>query len=281
MKPPEFLYARPASLDEAVETLRSPGARALAGGQSLVPMMNFRLARPRVLVDLAAVPDLAEITRDGELLRVGSMTRQCDLEYSELAFAASPLLRAALAHVGHPQIRSRGTVGGSIAHADPAAELPAVALALDAELVAEGPAGRRSIRATDFFLGPYATALAADEVLVEISLRACAQTAFTEFSRRSGDFALAGVIVAIEKDEPRIAVFGVSFKPARLPGVESLLRGQQLTVELAAEAGAAAAKEIAPIASHGASERYRRQLTAVLTRRALAEVMHETDQHSH
>jgi carbon-monoxide dehydrogenase medium subunit len=284
MKPPLFDYVRPAALDEAVGFLANGDrfAKVLAGGQSLVPMLNFRLARPDLLVDLSAVPDLAGITVEPGRVLIGPMTVQRELEVSDEVHAACPLFRAALRHVGHQQTRSRGTVGGSLAHADPAAELPAVALVLDAELVAHGPGGERTIEAADFFRGPYTSALADDEILVDLkfSVPPGTRTGFTELTRRAGDFALGGVAAALRFGDDgtmiadaRLAAFGVSATPARLRAVEDVLRERPLTAELAGEAGSAASEEVSPIGSHGASASYKRRLIGALVQRVLKGVI--------
>jgi carbon-monoxide dehydrogenase medium subunit len=284
MKPPPFEYVRPAALDEALVFLgdKDRFTRVLAGGQSLIPMMNFRLARPDLLVDLGCVPNLSGIQIEPDRIRMGPMTAQHDLEMSEDVYAACPLFRNALRHVGHPQTRSRGTVGGSIAHADPAAELPAVALALDAELVARGPGGVRTIRAEDFYVGPYTTILDDSEILVDLTFAVPprVRTGFIEFARRAGDFALAGAAVALRFaddgvtiDEARVGAFGVSSTPIRLEAVESALRAMPLTEQLANRAGRSASGEVSPVASHGVSETYRRRLIGSLVGRVLKEMI--------
>src|SRR5438132_2630957 len=205
MKPPAFDYRAPLTLDEAVALLASdPGAKLIAGGQSLMPILNFRLAAPSLLVDLRHLPglDRIDITPDG--VRLGAKVRWRDIEDDRRLASAHPLLCAAVAHVAHYQIRNRGTVGGSLAHADPAAELPGIAVTCEGEIDIVGSAGRRSIRATECFTGPLTTALRRDEIITELRLPswpAGRRWGFEEFALRQGDFALAGI--ALYDDEDR------------------------------------------------------------------------------
>ena len=236
MKPSLFDYRSPSSLDEAL-ALRSEYASdsvVLAGGQSLMPMLNLRLAQPEVLIDLGRIAELAEITELDGGVSLGAMARQRSAERSDLIRERAPLVQQALGHVGHPTIRNRGTVGGSVAHSDPAAELPAVCVALDAELVARGVAGERTIAAEDFAVGFMTTALAPDELLVEVRIPAAAatfRTAFVEIARRHGDFALVGVAAAIARngdgliDEARLVFTGVGLMPVRAREAEASLLG--------------------------------------------------------
>ncbi|HKP74368.1 MAG TPA: FAD binding domain-containing protein, partial [Longimicrobiaceae bacterium] len=237
MKPAPFEYFRPGSVDEAVSLLVEHGweAKLLAGGQSLVPAMNFRLAAPGVLIDLNRIPGLDGIREDGGGLRIGTMARQHAAERSGTVRALAPLLAEALPYVAHPQIRNRGTVGGSIAHADPAAELPAVMLALGARMHVVGPHGTRAIDAGDFFTGLFATALEHDEMLVEIEIPASAPrtgVAFAEVSRRHGDFGLAGLAMSVSLDDggacsdARIALLGVGEGPVLARMAADALRAQ-------------------------------------------------------
>lgn len=263
MKPPAFEYLAPASLDQAVAALACEDAKILAGGQSLVPMLNFRLLAPSLLVDITRIPGLDYIEeRDGGLA-IGALTRHHALETSPLVQARFPVLHAAMAHVAHLAIRNRGTIGGSLCHGDPAAELPGLALLLDARLKTT----QRTIAAADFFQGTLATALGADEILTEIILPAPAPGTgwgFEEFARRSGDFALAAVGVTIGA-EVRIVVIGAHETPLRLTGAEALF-----TVPADIEAVAEAAREeVVPNSDLHASADYRRHLVEVLTRRAL------------
>jgi carbon-monoxide dehydrogenase medium subunit len=282
MKPPDFEYARPGSVAEAVTQLAGAGGegKVLAGGQSLVPLLNFRLAAPSLLVDLNAIPELSFVDVADGLLRIGAMTRTRVLELDPLVRAASPLLATAAGWVGHVQIRNRGTVGGSVAHADPAAEIPAVCVLLDAELVAAGPRGERRIAADDFFAGFLTTALDEDEILTAVRLPAASSNGerwgFREFAHRRGDFALAGAAVTLDGvpggdiERARIAVFGTAERPVRASEVERQLAGRPMTEATFAEAAAAVADAVArddprPDAA------YRRSLTETIVRRALGD----------
>ena len=234
MKPPEFEYAQPGSLDDAVALLAGSAGegKVLAGGQSLVPLMNFRLAAPALLIDLNRVAGLARLEPEGGRLRIGAMTRTRTLELDPLVRQTIPLLAAAASWIGHVQIRNRGTVGGSVAHADPAAELPALCLLLDAELIAVSSRGERSIPASEFFVGFLTTTLAEDEILTEVRLPIPAsgtRWGFHEYAQRRGDFALAGAAITLEPSvdgagaRARIVVFGTSDLPVRATPAEALL----------------------------------------------------------
>jgi aerobic carbon-monoxide dehydrogenase medium subunit len=280
VKPPPFLYLRPETEDGVLAALAEHGdeAKVLAGGQSLVPLLNFRLARPAVLIDLERVGSLRGIDPSGGVVAVGAMTRQVDAERSGDLRAACPVVGQALGWVGHLQIRNRGTVGGSIAHADPAAELPAVALALDAEMVVRRATGERTIPASAFFAGPFTTALEPEELLTLVRFPATpgARTVFLEFARRSGDFALAGVCAVDRgsRDAPRVALaaIGVGGSPVRLTAAEALLDGRPLTDEVVQEAGEAASAAVDPPSDLHADSAYRRELLGVLVRRALRQI---------
>ena len=279
MKPARFDHLLPASLDEALAMLaaHAPDARPLAGGQSLVPMMNFRLARPAVLVDLNKIPELAYIRDAGDHLAIGAMTRERAIENSDLVRAASPLLHDATLNIAHLPIRSRGTIGGSISNADPAAEYPATVLALDATLVAQSVRGAREIPASAFFDGVMTTTLAPDEILAEIRVPKAppgSGGAFVEIARRHGDFALAGVAAQITLDggtvtDIRLAACGVGPGPIRLTAAEDILRAGGLTDAALAQAGRAAAEAADPDGDVHATAAYRRKLTGVMTRRAV------------
>lgn len=280
MKPPPFRYVRPGSIEEVLGLLAEHGdeAKVLAGGQSLVPLLNFRLARPSVLIDLALVGSLRGIERRNGTLAIGAMTRQRDAEVSAEVGEAAPLVPQALAWVGHLQNRNRGTVGGSIAHADPAAELPAVALALDAEMVVRGAGGERLIPAAGFFEGPFMTVLGPEELLTEVRfpVRAGARTTFIELARRSGDFALAGV-AAVNRGPPgdadvALAAMGVGGRATRLSEAEAAVRGRELDDAVLGEAGEAASAAVDPPTDVHADSEYRRELLGVLVRRALRKV---------
>jgi carbon-monoxide dehydrogenase medium subunit len=279
MKPPRFDYHAPGSLDEAVALLARYGgeAKVLAGGQSLMPMLNFRLARPAALVDLNRIPALAYVREDDGTVALGAMTRQRTIEFSADVARRLPLLVEATRWVGHLPIRSRGTIGGSLAHADPSAEYPAVLIALDGEVVAQGPRGRRTLRAAELFEGYLTTRLAADELLVEVRLPAMpagAGWAFEEFARRHGDFAIVGVAAMVARDGERcrlarLATAGTGPVPLRLRAAEEILEREGLGPAALAAAAARAAELVEPDSDVHASAAYRRHLTGVLTARAL------------
>lgn len=281
MKPAAFTYRRPETVEEAVAALADGGgdARPLAGGQSLVPTMNFRLATPGVLVDLNRIPELDFVRREerGEL-RIGAMTRQRSAETSGLVAEAAPLMVEALGHVGHPQIRNRGTVGGSLAHGDPAAELPAVLLALDGRCRLVGPDGERWVEAEDFYTVLFGTACEDDELLAEVALPEAPTRsghAFEEAARRDGDFALAGVAARLELDEDGrcggvgLGLAGLGPTPARAPEAEKLLEGEVPEAEAREAAAGRLAEEVDPPEDMHASAAYRRRLARVLAGRAL------------
>ncbi len=281
MKPPGFGYYRPATLDAALALLAEhDDAKPLAGGQSLIPAMNFRLAAPAALVDLGALNELRGITRQGDGLRIGALTTHASVERAPEVARIAPLLAEAMPHVAHPQIRNRGTIGGSLAHADPAAELPAVMLALEAQLVLRSCTAERRVPAREFFTGLFATALEPGELVTAIELAAQpARTgvAFEEFARRHGDFALVGVAVVVTLDAAgairavRIALLSVGEGPVLAERAAAALRGQQPNPELLrAAAELAGNADIDPPADLHASAAYRRQLARVLTRRALS-----------
>jgi CO/xanthine dehydrogenase FAD-binding subunit len=262
MKPAPFRYAAPESVEAALELLADEDARALAGGQSLVPMLNFRLARPDLLVDLNRLSGLAGVERDANGgLRIGAMTRQAELLRSEAVRAGWPLLCQAVAHVGHAAIRNRGTVGGSVAHADPAAELPVALTALDARVRVRSAAGERVLAAPDFFQGALTTALRTGELLVAIEIPpppAEARMGFAEHARTHGDFALAGVaVVHAPGGHAAVALLGAGPVPVRARAAERAL------------AGGAPTAEVAALAATGVAGDHRQALIAALTRRAL------------
>ncbi|MEK6441471.1 MULTISPECIES: FAD binding domain-containing protein [unclassified Pseudonocardia] len=257
MKPPPFHYAAPTSVAEALELLGAHAddeARVLAGGQSLVPLMNFRLAQPGHLIDLRRIEELTRIRNEGDTLVIGAMVRQSHAEHSPEVALAAPLLAEALGYVAHPPIRNSGTVGGSIAHADPAAELPAVALALEADLVVAGPQGTRTIPAADFFRGPFSTAIEPGEILTEVRIpHRRGGHAFVEFARTHGTFALVGVACVLELDgdavsRASVGLSGVAGTPVRAAAAERALTG---TVPDAASVRAAADAAIAELSPSG------------------------------
>jgi carbon-monoxide dehydrogenase medium subunit len=281
VKPAPFEYFRPRSLDEALALLAEHGgdAKPLAGGQSLIPAMNFRLATPAVLVDLNGIGELSYIKDDAGVIRIGGMTRQRTVERSSLVATRVPLIAETMPHIAHPAIRNRGTVGGSLAHADPAAELPAVMLALNARLMVSSQSGTREVAADEFFVGLFTTAVQAGELLTEIRIPPTpprSGVAFQEISRRHGDFALVGVAAVVQLDEQgncsdaRIALLSVGDRPMLAQEARKTLVGRPPSGEsIAAAADAAATKDIDPSGDIHASARYRRHLANVLTRRVL------------
>lgn len=279
MKPAAFDYHAPTTVAAAVELLGRFGgeARLLAGGQTLVPMMNFRLATPAVVVDLNRVAELDFITVADGTVRIGAMTRQRTVEFSPVVAQYLPLLAEVIRAVGHLPTRSRGTVGGSLANADSAAELPMALQVLEGEVVVAGPNGRRTIAAPDLFVDSMMTTIADDEILAEVRLPVMApgtRFAFEEFSRRCGDFAIAAVAAAMLMDggrctRARLATAGVSATPSRLAEAEAILTGEILDAALIARAAAAAAQEIDPVTDRNASGAYRRHLAGALTARVI------------
>ncbi len=279
MKPPRFDYRAPESLAEALDLLADsgPDARILAGGQSLVPVLNFRLARPQVLIDINRIPELAGIEDRGDRLVIGAMTRQREIETSDSVARAVPLLHEATRYVAHLPIRTRGTVGGSIANADPAAEDPAVAAALEATMVCRSRRGERRIAAAGFFVDVLTTALESDEMLIAVEfprIPDSAGAAFAEISRRDGDFALAGVAAQIaisngRVSDARIAACGVGPAPMRFRDAEEILLDSACGPETMDAAADAVATSSDPHDDVHASAAYRRQLAAAMARRAL------------
>ncbi|MEL3891980.1 xanthine dehydrogenase family protein subunit M [Ferrovibrio sp. MS7] len=285
MKPSRFEYTAPTSLGAALQALQDGGddARVIAGGQSLIPMMNFRLAAPEKLIDLRRVQELTGISQiEGGLIRIGAMTRHRAVETSDFLLQHLPLLPAAMAHVAHVPIRNRGTIGGSLAHADPAAEWPALCLALDATMVVAGPSGERLVPAADFAQGVLTTALEPGEILKEILFPAWPagrNWGFTEIARRRGDFAIVGVACIVDRDAAgivaaaRIVVFGASDTPVLSLEAAEAITGKRLDAALARGAGRAASAAIEPRSDLHASADYRSQLIEVLVGRALQQVL--------
>jgi carbon-monoxide dehydrogenase medium subunit len=283
MKPPKFDYHAPTTVDEALALLGRYGgeAKLLAGGQSLMPLLNFRLSRPAALVDLNRIPALAYIRETDGQVAFGAMTRQRTIEFSPVVKAKLPLLTEATRWVGHLPIRSRGTIGGSIAHADPSAEYPAVLAALDGEVRARGPGGERTLRAGDLFQTYLTTSLEPDEILTEVRLPAMpagAAYAFEEFSRRHGDFAIVGIaaIVVVDRGrcrDARLATAGAGPVPVRLRAAEEILVQEGVGERAIAAAAARAAELVSPDSDLHASADYRRNLTRVLTGRALTRAL--------
>lgn len=284
MKPPPFEYFAPTSLEEALAHLAQYGydAKVLAGGQSLIPTMNFRLAQPAVLVDLNNIPELFYIRPDENGgVRIGAMTRHSQVEHDPLIAERAPLVHETMPHIAHPQIRNRGTFGGSIAHNDPAAELPAVTAALGARFRLRSQAGERWVSADEFFLGLFYTALEPEEILVEAALPALLPRtgwAFREMARRPGDYALVGVTAVVTLDESdrcqqvRLVFFSVGEGPVEARQAAEVLRGESLTPQLIRTAAETAAMaDIDPSSDVHASAEFRRHLAKVLARQALEE----------
>ena len=278
MKPPPFAYECPTEVADAVALLAAHGAdaRPLAGGQSLVPLLNFRLARPAVLVDLNRITALGQIAVENGALRIGAMARQAAVEADPDVGRGWPLLTKAIGHIAHPQIRNRGTIGGSLAHNDPAAELPAVMLALDTEMTARGSKGTRTIQAQDFCAGTMETALAPDELLTEIRIPALPEGTgwgFRETARRQGDFALIAVAVLLRPSgaggiDARVVVTGTGEGPVRMRGAEAVLTERGTEGDACEVAGNAAAEASEPADDPHAPAWYRQRLVAALTQRA-------------
>jgi carbon-monoxide dehydrogenase medium subunit len=280
MKPARFRYLRPASLDEALGALaeHADDAKLIAGGQSLVPMLNFRLFAPAVLIDINRLPAMNAVSaRDDGGIAIGALTRHQTLEWSPLVAERFPVLRAAVKHIGHLAIRNRGTTGGSLSHADPTAELPLMSVLLDATVTAASTRGARAIPAREFFVGPLATALAPDEMLVRLDVPAPGARrgwAFEEFARRCGDYAIAAVAVTMGADggrmrDVRIAVAGGGGGPMRGVAAERALAGRALDDAAVRDAVHALDGEIEPVGDLQVSAEYRRHLIGVLVGRAL------------
>ena len=283
MKPPKFDSHAPTTVEQALELLGRYGgdAKVLAGGQSLMPVLNFRLSRPAALVDLNRIPSLAYVREQDGQVRFGAMTRQRTIEFSPVVRERVPLLGEATRWVGHLPIRTRGTIGGSIAHADPAAEYPAVLTALEGEVVARGPKGERVVKAKDLFQTYLATSLTPDEILVEVRMPAMpagAGYALEEFARRHGDFAIVGIAAMVVKDGARcalarLATAGAGPVPVRLRAAEEILERDGFS-DAAIEAASRRASElVSPDSDIHASADYRRHLTGVLTKRALTRAL--------
>jgi aerobic carbon-monoxide dehydrogenase medium subunit len=269
--PAPFDYQRASSVDEALAALAEHGddAKLLAGGHSLLPLMKLRLAMPAVLIDIGRIGDLSFVEQDGDEVRIGALTRHHDLATSALAREQVPLLADVAGQIGDPQVRHRGTIGGSVAHGDPASDLPAALLALRATLVARGPGGERRIAADDFFTGFLETALTPDEVLTEIRVPAVPGVgwAFEKFQRRAQDWAIVGVAAVLTNGAsgPGIGLVNMGSEPLRAAAAEEALRSGSS----AADAAARAADGTEPPEDLNASPEFRRHLAGVLTRRAL------------
>ncbi|MEA3056505.1 MAG: aerobic carbon-monoxide dehydrogenase medium subunit [Actinomycetota bacterium] len=273
MKPPPFEYVAPTSLEEAVAALAEHGedAKVLAGGQSLIPLLSLRLARPTALIDLNGVTELSSIQVNGST-SIGAMTRHRAIERSADIAKAVPLLAAAVPYIGHAAIRTRGTIGGSLAHADPAAELPAVALALDATFDVTSTRGTRTIAAADFFDGYFTTSMAPDEILTGVTFPTAAagtKVSVQEMARRHGDFAMAAVVASVSADgDTRLALVNVADRPYRATAAEQAANAGAPVEEIAD----LATRDLEPVADLHASSAYRKHVAGVLVRRALNEV---------
>ncbi|MBK8430433.1 MAG: xanthine dehydrogenase family protein subunit M [Chloroflexi bacterium] len=280
MKPAPFEYAAPETLAEALALLHQQGgdSKVLAGGQSLIPVMNFRLAQPTFLIDVNRLGELAYVREQNGRLQIGALTRHTQIEHHPLIAQHAPLVHEAMPHVAHPQIRNRGTIGGSLAHADPAAELPVLAVALGGRFLLQSQRGQRWVSASDFFTGLFETALAEDELLTAVELPIAQPNrgyAFVEMARRHGDYALAGVAAWVELDAQQICrsaqlvYLNAGAIPLNAPRAAELLVGQPITAASMAAAAHTAQQEIDPVGDIHASADYKRHLAAVLTQRAL------------
>jgi carbon-monoxide dehydrogenase medium subunit len=286
LKPPPFDYRLPETLEEALSVMAEYGdeARPLAGGQSLVPMMAFRLARPAVLIDLNQLDDLAALDFDDHQVSVGAMVREKTAERSDPLSRQVPLLAKALPYIGHEAIRTRGTIGGSLAHADPAAELPAVAVAAGAQVVAASEGrGRRTVPAEEFFITHFTTALAPDELITQVQFPAALEgtgSGFQEVARRHGDFAMVGVAAMLHAangiiHQARLVLTGMADKPVRAVAAEAVLVGSPADAASLEEAAALAAADLDPPSDLHGSSAYRRHVATVLARRSLDEAAAE------
>jgi len=283
MKPAPFKYYAPDTVSEALGLLGEFGydAKILAGGQSLIPTMNFRLARPAVLIDLNRANELFYINPDNNGgLRIGAMTRERQVELSPLVAERAPLVAETMPHIAHEQIRNRGTFGGCMAHADPAAELPTIAVATKASITVRGKTGERVIPAEDFFLSLFTTVMQPDEILTEVSIPPLAPRtgwSFMEVARRHGDYALIGVAATVtlnadnQCEEARLVYVSAGDRPENAQNATGLLQGQALTAEAIEAAADAADKDVAPGTDIHATSEYRRHLVRVLTRKALTQ----------
>jgi len=278
MKPAKFEYIAPTTLDAAVEALAAANGegKVLAGGQSLLPLLNFRMARPTVLVDLNRIKDLSFIELRGDSVAIGALTRHREIEHSPLIASNLPVMSAAMRHVAHLAIRNRGTIGGSLSHADPAAELPMMAMLYDARLTVQGPAGRRTIGARDFFVDALTNCLEPEDIVVEIEFPILQHDgwAFEEVARRFGDFALASIAVSIRRglsgiEDARVAVMGVADTPLRLDVVEKQLYEIEVDGRTPDRFSKLVTSSVAPNSDLHASAEYRKHLLGELAKRAM------------
>ncbi len=280
MIPAAFDYAAPTSVDEALQALAGAGDRdvkVLAGGQSLLPVLRMRLSTPEMLVDLSRVAELKGVREDGDAIVIGTMTTHDTVTRDRLIRQHATLLALTAETVADPQVRHRGTFGGSLAHADPAGDMPAAALALDAEMVIAGPGGRRTVSATEFFVDVFTTAVGPDEILVEV--RVPKHTGwgahYEKFNRVAQSWSIVGVAAAVRADggtiaDAKVALTNMGLVPVRATAVEQALRGQPATAEAIRSAAAHAADEASPLADSSADEDFRRHLAKVLTGRAVS-----------
>ena len=280
MKPAKFDYFAPGTLEEALELLaqHGPDAKVLAGGQSLMPMMNLRLVRPAVVVDINRIEGLSGVSAADGTITIGALTRQRDLERSNAVRDAFPMMTAAISHIGHFQIRNRGSIGGSLAHADPAAELPAICTALNAEFVLADSSSTQTMAASEFAIAPLITSLAPEQLLTEIRLPTLGdgwRWGFREVSRREGDFALVGSVAMLRTDgdgvcqDARITMFAVGDGPVRMHAAEQSLVGRVVDDAARREAAALVSEAVTPGSDIHASAEYRTEVSAVMARRAL------------
>ncbi len=286
MKPAKFDYVLPATLDAAIEALVASNGegKVLAGGQSLLPLLNFRMARPAVLVDLNGIKGLSYIEERGDCIAIGALTRHRDLEHSPLVASRLPVMSAAMRHVAHLAIRNRGTIGGSLSHADPAAELPMLSAFYDARISVQGPAGRRTIATEEFFVDALTNCLEPAEIVVEIEFPVLDHDgwAFEEVARRFGDFALASIAVSVRRaqsglKDARIAVMGVADTPLRLREAEQELVAMGLNDRTPDRFSEIVVSKVSPNEDLHASAEYRRHLLAQLSRRALKTALAATE----
>ena len=268
MIPAAFQYERAGSVDHAVELLGGEDAKLLAGGQSLIPVLRLRFARPSALVDIGRLDELRYVRDDGDRIAIGALTRHAELVRDPVLAARCALIPQAAAHIGDPQVRHRGTIGGSVAHADPASDLGTILLTLDAELVARGPGGERTIPAAAFFTGPFETALAPQELLTEIRVPAVESGTYLKLARRSADWATVGVAAARVDGRVQVGLTSMGPTPLRATGVEEALAGGASPADAAARAG----EGTDPPGDVSASSEYRAHLAQVLVRRALEQL---------
>jgi len=278
MKPARFDYVAPTTVDAAVEALRAANGegKILAGGQSLLPLLNFRMARPAVLVDLNGIKELSFIELRGDCVVIGALTRHREIEQSPLIASKLPVMAAAMRHVAHLAIRNRGTIGGSLSHADPAAELPMLSLFYDATLSVQGPSGRRTIAAEDFFVDALTNCLEPEEIVVEIEFPILEHDgwAFEEVARRFGDFALASIAISVRRsgariDDARVAVMGVADTPLRLREVETQLGDIKINDQTPDRFSELVTSSVSANGDLHASAEYRQHLLGQLARRAM------------